>query len=106
MRKQMNAAIETQLFEIVKQIKAWDPEEYNAEMLLRLCDEFDRIKDNPDISLADWTDIKQLGCAAEYKERVDRKVSYPIWACDFAGDCIVGTDEWYIEHIDDIEEKH
>jgi hypothetical protein len=102
----MNIEMKNKILEVIQQIKAWDPEEYNAEMLLRLCDEFDRIKPNPDMSLADWTDITQLGCAAEYKERVDRKASYPIWACDFAGDYIVGTDEWYIEHIDDIEEKH
>ena len=102
----MDIEIKTKILEVIQQIKTWDPEEYSAEMLLRLCDEFERIKPNPEISLADWTDIKQLGCAAEYKERVDRKASYPIWACDFAGDCIVGTDEWYIEHIEDIEEKH
>jgi hypothetical protein len=102
----MDIETKNKLLEVIQQIKAWDPEEYNAEMLLRLCDEFDRIKPNPDISLADWTDIKQLGCAVKYKERVDRKATYQIWACDFAGDCIVGTDEWYIEHIGDIEEKH
>ena len=70
--------MKNKILEVIQQIKAWDPEEYNAEMLLRLCDEFDRIKPNPEISLADWTDIKQLGCAMEYKERVDRKASYPI----------------------------
>jgi hypothetical protein len=102
----MNIEIKNQILEVIQQIKAWDPEEYNAEMLLRLCDEFDRIKPNSDITLADWTDIKQLGCAAEYKERVDRNTNYPIWACDYAGDCIVGTGEWYIKHIDDIEGKN
>ena len=103
----MDIEIKNRMLEVIQQIKAWDPEEYNAGMLLRLCDEFDRIKPNPDVSLADWTeDIKQLGCAAEYKEKVDKNTSYPIWACDFAGDCVVGIGEWYIEHIDDIEEKH
>ena len=101
----MDIEIKNQILEIIQQIKAWDPEEYNAEMLLRLCDEFNRIKPNPDITLADLIDLKQLGCAAEYKEKVDRNANYPILACDYAGDCIVGVDEWYIEHIDDIEEK-
>jgi hypothetical protein len=64
------------------------------------------MKPNPDVSLADWTDIKQLGWAAEYTERIDIKASYPIWACDFAGDCIVSTAEWYIENVDDIKENH
>lgn len=102
----MDIEIKNQILKVIQQIKAWDPEEYNAETLLRLCDEFDRIKPNPDITLSDWTDITKLGCAAKYKERIDINANYPIWACDFAGDCIVGTRDWYIEHIDDIEGKN
>jgi hypothetical protein len=98
--------INNKILEMIRKIRTWDPEEDSAAALLFLCDEFDRIKPNSDISLVDWTDIKQLGRAAQYKKRVDRKASYPIWASDFEGNCIVGTSELYIEHIDEIEEKH
>ena len=42
----MDIKTKNKLLEVIHQIKAWDPEEYNAEMLLRLCDEFDRMKPN------------------------------------------------------------
>jgi hypothetical protein len=51
------------------------------------------------MSLNDWTDIKQLGCAAEYKKRAYRKSSYPIWACDFSGDCIVGAGKYILKIV-------
>jgi len=34
----MDIEIKNQILKVIQQIKAWDPEEYNAEMLLRLCD--------------------------------------------------------------------
>ena len=102
----MDIEIKNKLLEVIRKIRTWDPEEDSAETLLTLCDEFDKIKPDAGISLKDWTDITQLGCAAEYKERVDRKLSYPIWACDFDGNCIVGTGEWYIEHIDEIDGEY
>ena len=102
----MDIETKNRILDVIRKIRTWDPEEYNAETLLYFCDEFDRIKPNPDISLSDWTDINKLGCAAKYKEHVDRKANYPIWACDFEGNCIVGICEWYIEHIDDIEGKN
>jgi hypothetical protein len=101
----MDIEIKNKLLEVIQKIRTWDPEEDSAETLLTLCDEFDKIKP-AGISLDDWTDITQLGCAAEYKERVDRKLSYPIWACDFDGNCIVGTGEWYIEHMDEIDGEY
>lgn len=102
----MDIEIKNQILEVIRKIRIWDPEEDSATALLFFCDEFDRIKPNPEISIADWTDIKQLGCAAQHKKRVDKKASYPIWACDFEGNCLVCTSELYIEHIDEIEEKH
>jgi hypothetical protein len=98
--------IKNKLLEMIREIRAWDPEEDSAETLLTLCDEFSRVKPDADISMEDWTDITQLGCAAEYKKRVDRKSSYPIWACDFDGNCIVGAGEWSIEHIDEIDGEY
>jgi hypothetical protein len=32
--------------------------------------------------------------------------TYPIWACDFDGNCIVGAGEWSIEHIDEIDGEY
>ncbi len=101
----MDIEIKNKILEVIGKIRRWDPEEDSAATLLCLYDEFDRIKPNPDILLADWTDIKQIGCAAHYKKRVDRKANYPIWACDFEGNCIVGASELYIKHIDEIEVK-
>ena len=89
----MDIEIKNKLLEMIREIRAWDPKEDSAETLLTLCDEFSRVKPDADISMEDWTDITQLGCAAEYKKRVDRKSSYPIWACDFDGNCIVGACE-------------
>jgi hypothetical protein len=83
----MDIEIKNKLLEVIQKIRTWDPEEDSAETLLTLCDEFDEIKP-AGTSLDDWTDITQLGCAAEYKERVDRKLSYPIHACDFDGNCM------------------
>jgi hypothetical protein len=97
---------ETKLFEIVEKIRAWDPEEENVKTLLDLCNEFDEEKPEMGISLDDYTDITQFGVAKEFRDRVDHKSSYPIWACDFAGNCIVGEGKWSIEHIDDIEEEN
>jgi hypothetical protein len=102
----MDIEIKNKLLEVIREIRAWNPEEDSAETLLTLCDEFSRVKPDADISLEDWTDITQLGCAAEYKERVDRKSSYPIWACDFDGNCIVGAGEWSIKHIDEIDGEY
>ena len=65
----MDIEIKNKLLEVIREIRAWDPEEDSAETLLTLCDEFDKIKPDADISLEDWTDITQLGCAAEYKKR-------------------------------------
>jgi hypothetical protein len=98
--------IKNKLLEVIRGIRAWNPEEDTAETLLTLCDEFSRVKPDADISLEDWTDITQLGWAAEYKRRVDKKSSYPIWACDFDGNCIVGAGEWSIEHIDEIDGEY
>jgi len=72
--------IQNKLLEVIREIRAWDPKEDSAETLLTLCDEFSRVKPDADISMEDWTDITQLGCAAEYKKRVDRKSSYPIYS--------------------------
>ena len=102
----MDIEIKNKLLEVIRQIRAWDTEEDSAETLLILCDEFDLVKPNSSISLDDWTDIKQLGCAGEYKERVDKKSSYPIWACDFDGNCIIGASKWSIEHIDEIDGEY
>jgi len=47
----MDIEIKNKMLEIIQQIKAWDPEEYSAAVLLCLYDKFDTIKPNPDISL-------------------------------------------------------
>ena len=73
----MDIEIKNKLLKIIRKIRTWDPEEDSAEMLLILCDEFDKIKPNSSISLDDWINIRQLGCATEYTERVDKKLSYP-----------------------------
>ncbi|MDQ1251162.1 MAG: hypothetical protein QG646_231 [Euryarchaeota archaeon] len=101
----MDIEIKDRILEVVHKIKMWNPKEDCVETLLNLCNEFDEVKPNTDISLDDWIDITHLGCAAEYKERVDGRSNYPIWTCDSAGNCIVGEGKWYIENIDNIDRK-
>lgn len=96
---------ENQLFEIVRKIRAWDPETEYISVLMDLCNEFDDVKPFTGVSLDDYTDITDLGVAAEYKERVSAKSSYPVWACDFLGNCIVGEGAWCIESIESIENR-
>jgi len=44
-----------------------------------------------------------LPVSATYRDRVLKRSSYPIWACDDEGFCLVGATADEIEYIDDIE---
>lgn len=40
--------------------------------------------------------------AEKYNDQVNKNASYPIWACNDDGDCLVGDRADEIEHISDI----
>jgi hypothetical protein len=67
--------IKNKLLEVIREIRAWDPEEDSAETLLTLCDEFNRVKPDVDISLEDWTDITQLVLQSIKRELIGNRVT-------------------------------
>lgn len=86
---------------IATEIKAWDPEKQSAKSLLELIAEFIDVCKNSNLELDECVDIKSLGVAEKYKENVLKHSDYPIWACDYDGNCLVG-DKLKIEHIDTV----
>lgn len=65
----------------------------------------DMIRDNE--NAGEHIDMTSLPCAPEFKERVfAHAASYPIWACDTRGRCLVGVSADEIEYISGIESTY
>ena len=75
------------------------------QTIQELIDEINNTIDNMDEQdKKSWWDDNgtDLPVAEKFEDRVMVKSSYPIWACNDAGDCLVGAGADEIEHIDDI----
>lgn len=92
------------LDEVVEKIKLWNPETQGVNVLLDLCNELDKVKHESGIALEDYYDITQFPVAQKYQDPVNKYAEYPIWACDFEGDCMTGEGKFEIETLKSIVE--
>ena len=85
----------------------WTPNQ-NIELLQEELEEIEENIDEKDwergMRLTEAVDLSSLPSSEKYKDRVDRVSTYPVWACDDNGKCLVGSGDFHIQHIDDIEE--
>jgi len=78
-----------------KAIAYWD---YDDIKNLRLM--LDRLEKNA--LYKDDINYSSLPVHPNYLTDVDEKAIYPIWACDKNGNCLVGDNATFFEHIDNI----
>ncbi len=72
------------------------------QTLIDEIDELTKTMDNEEKN--NWWDVNgsNLPVAVKYDKIVSHNASYPIWACNDDGDCLVGDRADEIEHIEDI----
>ena len=92
------------------EIFKWDPENdsiqdlaSDLDELITLINEINKVLVHGNRRIDNYIDTTELGCAARFKERVNKMANYPIWACDHYGYCLIGEEMEEVKHIDEIE---
>ena len=88
---------QNELEKIKDAIKNWDKKD--IEVLFNLLYDAEEICQELEYEFSHEIDMSSLPVSDKFKDEVDEYSTYPIWACDDNGDCLVGESADSIENI-------